>query len=79
MVTNMFLITYSCNYIIVISHKELNTWNVTLCVCMCVCMCVYACPRACVYMCVSVCLCVCVFDPCSLKTKYISCFTNFQA
>ena len=59
MLTNMFLITYSCSCIIVLcySNKELNTVCMQECVHVCVCVCVY------------VCVYVFVLDPCSNITK----------
>ena len=69
MLTNMFLITYSCSFIIVLcySNKELNTVCMQECVHVCVCVCVCMCVCVCVCMCV--CVCVFVLDPCSNITK----------
>ena len=66
MLINMFLITYSCSYIIVFTNKELNTWSKAVC-CVCVvryvccvsCICV-VCMLHCVFMCVFVCVCTCM-------------------
>ena len=47
MLTNMFLITYSCSYIIVFSYRNkeliINSWNKAMCFCKCVFVCVFAC------------------------------------